>query len=252
MLRLSGAAIGYRGRVVLPDVDLVVRRGEVVAVLGPNGSGKSTLVRGVVGLADVMSGTVELFGGPASQVRDRWRLGYVPQRHTVAGGIPATVSEVVASGRLPRLRPWRRSDAHDRDQVRGAIATVGLAGRERDPVATLSGGQQRRVLIARALAAESELLILDEPTAGVDAEHQQILADTMAELIGAGSTIVLVTHELGPAAAVVTRAVLLRGGRVAYDGRPDGPSVQGHGDDHHHIQDDPSMADRIGRIGLTG
>lgn len=249
VLRLAGATIGYQGRAVLVDVDLVVSRGEVVAVLGANGSGKSTLVRGVIGLADVLSGTVELFGEPADQVRDRWRLGHVPQRHTVAGGIAATVTEVVTSGRLPRLRPWRRSTDQDRDRVRQAIATVGLAGRERAPVATLSGGQQRRVLIARALAAESELLLLDEPTAGVDAEHQQALAETMADLTAAGTTIVLVAHELGPAATVVTRAVLLRHGRVEYDGPPDGTGVDGHGTDHHHISDEPSI---VGRIGLTG
>ncbi|MEJ7583887.1 MAG: metal ABC transporter ATP-binding protein [Acidimicrobiales bacterium] len=245
VLVVRDAAIGYQGRAVLTGIDLTVHRGEVVALLGANGSGKSTLVRGVIGLAQVLSGTIELFGERGvPKVRDRWRIGYVPQRHTVARGVPSTVSEVVSAGRLPLLRAWRRSTRQDRACVRSAIATVGLAGRERDPVAALSGGQQRRVLIARALAAQSELLILDEPTAGVDTEHQQILADTMASLTEAGTTIVLVTHELGPAAAVVTRAVLLRGGKVAYDGRPDGASADGEDrrGDHHHIADErPSL-----------
>jgi zinc transport system ATP-binding protein len=241
-------SIGFDGRPVVRRVDLAVDRGEVVAVLGANGSGKSTLVRGVLGLAHVLAGTIEVFGEPAGQLRHRWRLGYVPQRDIVAAGVPATVQEVVASGRLPRIRPWRRASALDRERVRHAIATVGLAGRERHPVATLSGGQQRRVLIARALAGDAELLILDEPTAGVDAASQQILAGTLAGLVAAGATIVLVAHELGPAAGIVTRTVLMRDGAIAYDGAPRPNDLVGHRTDHHHLGE-PANADRFG---LTG
>jgi zinc transport system ATP-binding protein len=242
-------SIGYDGRPVVRRVDLAVDRGEVVALQGPNGSGKSTLVRGVLGLAHVLGGTIEVFGEPAEELRSRWRVGYVPQRHTIAAGVPATVQEVVASGRLPRLRPWRRAGALDRERVQEAIATVGLAGRERHPVATLSGGQQRRVLIARALAGDAEMLILDEPTAGVDAANQQILAATLAGLVAAGTTIVLVTHELGPAAGIVTRSVVMRDGAIAYDGPPRAADLLGQGTDHHHLPDEPATADRFG---LTG
>jgi zinc transport system ATP-binding protein len=249
VLCLRDVSIGYDGRPVVRRVDLTVDRGEVVAVLGPNGSGKSTLVRGVLGLAHVLAGTIEVFGEPADQLRHRWRLGYVPQRHIVASGVPATVQEVVASGRLPRIRPWRRASALDRERVREAIATVGLAGQERHPVATLSGGQQRRVLIARALAGDPDMLILDEPTAGVDAANQQILAGTLARLVAAGATIVLVAHELGPAAGIVTRTVVMRDGTIAYDGRPRSTDLVGHGTDHHHLAGEPSSA---GRFGLTG
>jgi zinc transport system ATP-binding protein len=242
-------SIGYDGWPVVRHVDLSVGRGEVVALLGPNGSGKSTLVRGVLGLAHVLDGTIEAFGEPADQLRNRWRLGYVPQRHTITAGVPATVQEVVASGRLPRLRPWRRPSALDRDRVQEAIATVGLAGRERHPVATLSGGQQRRVLMARALAGDAEMLILDEPTAGVDTPNQQILAATLAGLVAAGTTIVLVTHELGPAAEIVARTVVMRDGAIAYDGPPRPTDVIGHGTDQHHLPGEPPAADRFG---LTG
>jgi zinc transport system ATP-binding protein len=238
--------IGYDGRPIVGPVDLAVARGEVVALQGANGSGKSTLVRGVLGLAQVLAGTVEVFGEPADQLRNRWRLGYVPQRHTVATGVPATVHEVVASGRLPRIRPWRRASSTDRRRVLDAIGTVGLAGRERDPLATLSGGQQRRVLIARALAGDAEMLVLDEPMAGVDVANQQILADTLAGLVTAGTTIVLVTHELGPAAGIVSRTVVMRNGTVAYDGPPRSIDLVGQGSDHHHLEAEPADADRFG------
>ena len=170
--------------------------------------------------------------------------GLRPQRDTLARGIPATVREVVTSGRLSRSRPWQRSTATDREKVHDAIAIVGLAGRERALVTELSGGQQRRVLVVRALAGDAELLILDEPTAGVDAENQQALADTMATLAAAGATILLVAHELGPAASIVTRVLVLSSGRLTYDGPPRPHDV--HGPDHHHL-DEP---DRPGQFGL--
>ena len=174
MVRLRGATIGYDRRPVVHDVDLEVVAGEVVALLGPNGSGKSTMVRGMLGLAWVMGGEVELFGQPVSRLRDRWRVGYVPQRQAGATGLPTTVQEVVASGRVPRLRPWQRFGPEDRARVATAIETVGLDGRERSPMVELSGGQQRRALIARTLAAEADLLVLDEPTAGVDVASQVV------------------------------------------------------------------------------
>jgi zinc transport system ATP-binding protein len=156
----------------------------------------------------------------------------VPQQHSLTAGVPTTVREVVSSGRLARSRPWRRQGAADGAAVAAAIATLDLAGREASLVAELSGGQQRRVLVARALASEAQLLILDEPTAGVDAENQEALAGAMARLATAGITIVLVAHELGPAAPVITRMVALQDGRITYDG----PPTEGHhGHDHHHV-----------------
>ena len=236
LVRLRGASIGYERRPVVVDVDLEVRAGEVVALLGPNGSGKSTLVRGTLGLARVLGGSVELFGQPVDRLRERWRVGYVPQRHAGATGLPTTVREVVASGRLPRLRPWQRFGPRDREQVAAAIEAVGLAGREREPMRHLSGGQQRRALIARALAAEAELLVLDEPPAGVAVASQDALAATSERLVAGGATIVYITHELGPVAHLCSRAVELRAGRVAYDG-PVGeapPSGDPHDHVHHH------------------
>jgi zinc transport system ATP-binding protein len=251
VLELRDAAVGYDGIPVLSDATFAVRRGEVVAVLGANGSGKSTLVRGVLGLAQHLAGDIEAFGVPVERLRQRWRLGYVPQRHTLALGVPATVVEVVSAGRLAQTPPWRRTRPADRARVQDAVDVVGLTGRERDPVATLSGGQQRRVLIARALAGDAELLLLDEPTAGVDAEHQEVLADTMQHLVDDGVTILLVAHELGPAARVVTRSIVVKAGRITYDGAPLEGHLHDHGGDHHHLDDDHDPA-RPGGLGLTG
>jgi zinc transport system ATP-binding protein len=217
VIALHGVAVGYGDRPVVEDVDLVVRPGDVVALVGANGSGKTTLVRGVLGLAPVLAGSIELLGRPAEGFRDRWRLGYVPQRHTVVGGVPSSVQEVVASGRLARRRLLSRATASDRVAVREALEIVGLADRRQAPVATLSGGQQRRTLIARALAADPDVLIMDEPTAGVDAAGQESLARTLTRLVGQGLTLVVVTHEIEPLVGLLTRVVELREGRVVRD-----------------------------------
>jgi zinc transport system ATP-binding protein len=232
-LRLAGATIGYGDVAIVRDADLVVRPGEAVAVLGSNGSGKTTLSRGLLGLATVLGGTVEVLGAPVGRLRERGRVGYVPQRHTVSGAMPATVREVVGVGRLPRLGLFGRPGARDRAAVAEAVDAVGLADRLEDPVASLSGGQQRRVLVARALAAEPELLVMDEPTAGVDAASQAALATVLARVSAAGTTLLVVTHETGPLAGVLTRAVVVDSGRLTYDG-PLGGVGPGAGPDCHH------------------
>jgi zinc transport system ATP-binding protein len=217
-VRDGGVLLG--GRPVLRGIDLTVTAGEVVAVLGANGSGKSTLVRSILGLVPLRRGAVSLFGTPLAQFRDWRRIGFVPQRSSATAGVPASVREVVTAGRLSHrgpLQPLRRAD---RTAVSEAIAAVGLADRADDGVSTLSGGQQQRVLVARALAGGPELLLLDEPTAGVDLASQQQLATVLQELLTRGTTVLLVAHELGPLGPLVGRTVVMRDGRVAYDGAP--------------------------------
>lgn len=251
VVELVHASIGYAERPVVHDVDLRVDRGEVVALVGPNGSGKTTVVRGILGLATVMSGQVRVFGTPLDHLRERWRIGYVPQRHTVVGAIPSTVAEVVASGRLPRKRWFSRMTAADRAAVGEAIELVGLTARQRVPVANLSGGQQRRVLIARALACGPEMLIMDEPTAGVDAENQARLVNTLENLVAQGLTLVVVTHEIAPMRSVLTRAVMMRDGRVEADlpaAAAFGAALTG-GSDAHHAHSVPGW---LGGLGSTG
>ena len=238
-VRDGGVLLG--GRPVLRGIDLTVSSGEVVAVLGANGSGKSTLVRSILGLVPLRRGSVALFGTPLASFHDWRRIGFVPQRTSATAGVPASVREVVTAGRLAHrrlLQPLRRVD---REAVATAIEAVGLADRADDGVSTLSGGQQQRVLVARALAGGPELLVLDEPTAGVDLVSQQQLSTVLGELLVRGTTVLLVAHELGPLAPLVGRTVVMRDGRVAYDGAPlasfeDVPHTHGHdlGHGHHH------------------
>jgi len=238
LVEIRDGAVALGGRPVLRGIDLTIRRGEVVAVLGTNGSGKSTLVRTLLGLASVSRGQVMLFGQPLRHFHDWKRIGFVPQRATAAGGVPASVWEVVASGRLARrslLRPMRKQD---RAAIAAAIDAVGLADRAKDGVSTLSGGQQQRVLIARALAGDPELFVLDEPTAGVDQQSQQTFAAALELLVGRGATIILVAHELGPLTSLVGRTLVMRDGRVAYDGAPVGTD---HEVEHHHGHHHPEL-----------
>lgn len=242
---LRAGCVRLGGREVLHGVDVQVEQGEFVAVLGANGSGKTTLVRTLIGLVPLASGRLELFGTPLARFRDWPRLGYVPQRLSVGGGVPSTVREVVASGRVGRQRRLRRASAADREAVEHALADVGLTDRARDPVAALSGGQQQRVLIARALAGEPEVLVLDEPTAGVDADSQDTLAGALGHLSQAGGSVVLVAHELGPLEGLIGRAVVLQGGRVVSDGPP--PRPVGHHADPGHVHDHPHEPAAPGR-----
>jgi len=243
---LRGGRVDLGGRRVLSDVDVRVEPGEFVAVLGPNGAGKSTLVRSLVGLVPLAAGSLTLFGSPLGSFREWPRIGYVPQRLEVGGGVPATIQEVVASGRVGRQSRFRRTSAHDRYAVEHALEDVGMAHRLGDPVATLSGGQQQRVLIARALAGEPEVLVMDEPTAGVDADSQDTLAGALGHLSNAGGSVVLVAHELGPLASLIRRAVVLREGRVVSDGPP--PEPEGHHahPDHVHLHPHAETPDDSG------
>lgn len=243
VISLAAASFGYAEHAVVSGVTLDIRPGEVVAVLGPNGSGKSTLVRGLLGLTDHLRGRVTLFGRPLADFSDRARIGYVPQRHTLGTSVRSTVAEIVAIGRLPHRRwwaPWRRSATDERRIVTEALGVVGLADRSGADVTTLSGGQQRRVLIARALAAEPDILVMDEPTAGVDLTNQQMLTDVLARLVDRGSTMVIVTHELAAIANIVSRVVEVRAGKVVFDGDCDAYAVRRGGttDGHHHDEDE--------------
>ena len=248
VLSVRRGVVAYNERPVLRGVDLTVHSGEVVAILGANGSGKSTLVKAALGLVPLAAGSVELFGTPLKRFRNWSRLGYVPQRLGAGGGVPATVGEVVASGRLAR-RGWRPSSKADRAAVQAAIDAVGLAERVKDPVGTLSGGQQQRTLIARALAGQPELLVLDEPTAGVDAASQAAFADALGDFVRGGGSVALVAHELGPLAPLVSRAVVVHDGVIAHDGPIPEPAGHHADPDHDHVhphapQTPPSLWER--------
>jgi zinc transport system ATP-binding protein len=230
-----GATVTYGDRPVVRDIDLTVTAGEVVAILGANGSGKSTLIRAILGLVPLAEGTVSLFGAARPGRRQLCRIGYVPQRLGVGGGVPATVAEVVGSGRLVRRGVLRPPGAGDRTAVAAALAAVGLTERANVPVGTLSGGQQQRTLIARALAGQPELLVLDEPTAGVDAGSQAAFADALAEFVASGGTVMLVAHELGPLEPLVTRAIVIHDGGIAHEGAVPEPAGHHAHPEHDHV-----------------
>ncbi len=244
-VRDASAALG--GRAVLHEVSLRVGRGEVVTLLGANGSGKSTVVRAVLGLVPLTAGSVTVFGTPLGRFRQWRRVGYLPQRVSAASGVPATVREVVAAGRLSRIRPFARFGRADRVAVDEALDVVAMGSSAAAGVGRLSGGQQQRVLIARALAGAPDLLVLDEPMAGVDADSQVAVADALHRLVAGGASILLVLHELGQLAPLIDRAVVLRDGRVGYDGAVPPGTASTPIDADHDLTPPPGAG-----FGLTG
>ena len=221
VLAAEDVHFAYRGDPVLDGVTFSVPPGQFAALAGPNGSGKSTLLRLLLGLLRPQAGVVRLLGTVPEALQSRWRVGFVPQRSTVSPDLPATVREVLATGRLARRGWWRRLGPDDRRAVDHALESVDLAALGERRVAELSGGQQQRVLIAKALASEPELLVLDEPVAGVDAASQTRFRDALVHLVREhGAAVFLVSHELGAVADDLDRVLVLRGGRLAFDGPP--------------------------------
>ena len=233
-VELDRVAFGYLPeQLVLDAVDLRVEEGEFLAVAGPNGGGKTTLLRLVLGLERPTAGRALLFGEPAHRFARRRLLGYLPQRAQAGGEAPATVRELVTAGRLPATRLWGPLRLADKAAVDDAIARVGLADRADTALRTLSGGLQQRAFIAKALAAGPSLLVLDEPTTGVDAASQESLAGLLDELHRElGVTILYVSHEFGAVERFVQRLVLVRGG-IVFDGPP--ASLPGVWHDPSHV-----------------
>jgi zinc transport system ATP-binding protein len=221
VLAADGVSFAYPRQPVLDGTSLLVQPGEFVALVGPNGSGKSTLIRLLLGLARPQSGRVTLLGESPERLRERWRVGYVPQRPVLPDALPATVEEVVASGRLARRGWWRRLGADDRRAIEHALESVSLLDQRRQLLTELSGGQQQRAYIAKALASQPDLLVLDEPVAGVDADSQRRFRDSLVALVRErGAAVLLVSHELGAVAGDLDRVLVLRRGKIVFDGTP--------------------------------
>ena len=201
------------GLSVLRDVTLSVAAHEIVAVAGPNGSGKTTLLRTLVALTPFQQGQVRLFGTPIRQFREWHRVGYVPQ-HAALKIQSTTAQEVVTSGRLAHHRLLRRANKTDRKIVAEALERVHLNDRARWPFAPLSGGQKQRALLARALATQPELLVMDEPFAGVDLDTQAALTQLLGELRDKGLGVIVVLHELEAMTRVIDRTIQMRDGQA--------------------------------------
>jgi zinc transport system ATP-binding protein len=225
-LRFEHVSFAYgSGPLVLRDVNFEVDTGEFVAVAGPNGGGKTTLLRLALGLERPTRGRVRLDAAP---------IAYLPQRAQSAVDAPVTVRELVSAGRAPRVRLLGPLGRADRQAIREAIDRVGLARFADDPLTKLSGGQQQRAFIAKALASDPKLLVLDEPTTGVDAEAQEAFATLLESLHRElDVTILYVSHEFGAVERFVERIVLVRG-EIVFDGPPSELPGVWHDPSHVH------------------
>ncbi len=246
IIDLAGITFGYTATPVVEDVSLTIDPGEYVAIVGPNGSGKSTLMQLMLGLLEPDTGTAHLFGKRADRFDDGERIGYVAQQASAAKEMPITVREVVKMGRFPHLglghvldddQPiadalrneplvtltgvangvFGRLSPSDWTAVDDALDTVGMSAFADRRITQLSGGQRQRAFIARALASEADLLVLDEPTVGVDAESVDAFYDLLAALNAEGITIILIEHDLGAVAEHADRVVCLNR-EVYFDG----------------------------------
>lgn len=217
-LSIKNLSVYYGQTPAIADVCLDVTDGEYLGILGPNGGGKSTLLKALLGLVPISSGSVQIYG---HQLREKSTLiGYVPQFTSLDKRFPITLGEVVLSGRIKRgLRPFFRYTQYDRHLAQELIQKVGLEGLENRQISELSGGEFQRMLIARALAVDPKLLLLDEPTASVDVASRDQIYTLLAEL-NKNMTIILVTHDLLAVSSYVTRLACLNG-HLVYHGEPE-------------------------------
>lgn len=213
-LELDNISIGYNGKLILRELSFQVPHGGQVAVVGPNGAGKSTLFKALVGLLPLRGGRIFIHGEPLGHHKDC--VAYVPQREEVDWRFPVSVSEVVMMGRFARLGWTRRPDKSDHEAVTRALVQMNIAELAGRPIGDLSGGQQQRVFLARALAQEPHILLMDEPFTGVDVATQEATLALLDRLKSQGVTVMVSTHDLNMAAQRFETVLLLNKGLVAY------------------------------------
>ena len=214
VLLVDQLTVAYDRQVVVHDMSMQVAAGESVALIGPNGAGKSTFIKAVLGLVPIHGGKIEILGRPS--VDARRHVAYVPQHDQLDPQFPITVEQVVMMGRYRTIGWFRRPTRRDRDATNDALTRVGLAERANDSFGTLSGGQRQRVLIARAIAQDAKLLLLDEPFNGVDTTTQDVLLEVMRALREAGTAVVMATHDLSVAHLACGHACVLNRHLVAF------------------------------------
>ena len=218
-LEIHDLTVAYTKRPVLYGIDLEVPQGSIVGVVGPNGAGKSTLIRAIMGLLPVASGWVEVFGEPFKEAVTR--VGYVPQRESVDWDFPVNALDVVLMGRYGRLGPFKRPSKSDKNIAMACLEKVKMAPFAKRQISNLSGGQQQRVFLARALAQESDLYLMDEPFVGVDAATETAIIEILRELQSQGKTLIVVHHDLTTAPDYFDRILLLNMRVVAYGNTKD-------------------------------
>ena len=218
-LEVHDLTVSYHRKPVLWNVDLAVPPGKLVGILGPNGAGKSTLIKAVMGLVPLSSGWVQVFGKPVDQQRDK--VGYVPQRESVDWTFPVTAMDVVLMGRYGSVPWYKRIGRGDRQKAKEALEKVGMLPYAQRQISNLSGGQQQRVFLARALVQESQVYLMDEPFAGVDASTEAAIVKLLQELREAGKTVLVVNHDLQSAKDYFDMLILINMRLVAF-----GPTEQ--------------------------
>jgi len=213
LIEIRNADFGYDDVVAITGVNLTVSAGEALALIGTNGSGKSTILRSIAGLLEPLSGTL-LFSGAQRTQETAMLVGYLPQAETYDADFPVTLRQAVEMGRYRRLSWWRRMRQVDRVAVSAALAVTDLTDQADAVFSTLSGGQQKRAILARALANQPKILLLDEPFNGLDKPNRDSLTRTLVRLKRSGAAVVLTTHDLDLARDVCDTAALLNEGTV--------------------------------------
>lgn len=223
IIRFSHATFGFPDVIALQDISLKIAEGEFVGVIGPNGSGKTTLCRAVLGLMPPLAGSLQIFDCACQELRchHRARIGYLPQKGVLDRNFPITVLEAVMMGRYGALGLFRRPGKQDQEIALEALSNVGMQDHRDSALGHLSGGQQQRVFIARALAQQPDVLLLDEPTTGIDITTQHSVLDLITRLHrDLKLTVLLITHDINMIRSRVDRLVLLKT-RLYAAGPPD-------------------------------
>lgn len=208
VIQVQNLTVSYHHKPVLWDVNFALPQGQIIGVIGPNGSGKTTLLKSIMGLLPVDTGEVRLFGLPLKKVRGR--ISYVPQRESVDWDFPANIEDVVLMGRYRKDNLFKPLNKRDKEIAKEAMEQVGLLDLAKRPIAQLSGGQQQRVFIARALAQQAELYLMDEPFVGVDAATEDAILKLLTKMRDEGKTVIIVHHDLQTAYSFFDSIVLLR------------------------------------------
>ncbi len=206
-LRVQGMTVSYGEKPAIFSVDMAVQPGQMTAIVGPNGAGKSTLLKAALGVVTPLAGQALFFGAPLDQVRGR--IAYVPQRASVDWDFPARVVDVVMMGLYPQLGLLKRITGAHRRAAMGCLARVGMEQFAQRQIGQLSGGQQQRVFLARALAQQGDIYLLDEPLAGVDAATEKAIMSVLRDLTAEGKTVVAVHHDLATVPEYFDNVVLL-------------------------------------------
>ena len=208
VIQVQNLTVSYHHKPVLWDVNFALPQGQIIGVIGPNGSGKTTLLKSIMGLLPIDTGNVKLFGLPLKKVRGR--ISYVPQRESVDWDFPANIEDVVLMGRYRKDNLFKPLNKRDKEIAKEAMEQVGLLDLAKRPIAQLSGGQQQRVFIARALAQQADLYLMDEPFVGVDAATEDAILKLLTKMRDEGKTVIIVHHDLQTAYSFFDSIVLLR------------------------------------------